>query len=61
MPVVVLKMLEGRTLEQKKAVCKRISDVICEEVNATPENVTVIIEEMKKEDYFNNGVQYCDK
>lgn len=61
MPVVTVKLLEGRTDEQKKALVEKMTEVICETVNAKPEAVTIILEEMSKNHYATAGVRACDK
>ncbi|TSB44973.1 2-hydroxymuconate tautomerase [Alkalicoccobacillus porphyridii] len=47
MPIVTVKMLEGRNDDQKRALIEQITSTVVETVDATPESVTVIIEEMK--------------
>lgn len=61
MPIVTVKLLEGRTDEQKKALVEKMTDVIVETTNAKREAVTIIIEEMAKNHYANAGVRACDK
>ena len=48
MPYVTVKMLEGRTEEQKRALVKEVTEAVSRTVNAPAENVTVFIEEMSK-------------
>ncbi len=61
MPVITIKMFEGRTLEQKRAICKRITEVIVEEANTTPEQVSIHIEDMRKDELASGGILFCDK
>ncbi len=61
MPVITVKMFEGRTLEQKRAICKRITEVIVEEANTTPDQVSILIEDMSKDEFATGGVLFCDK
>ena len=51
MPYVTVKMLEGRTDEQKRALVEKVTAAVSETVNAPVENVTVFIEEMPKNHY----------
>ena len=48
MPIVNVKMLEGRSDEQKRALIEKVTDVIVETTGAPAERVTVVIDEMKK-------------
>lgn len=61
MPYVTIKMLEGRTEEQKKALCEKVSEVVAETTGASIENVTVFIDEMSKNHYAVGGKRYSDK
>lgn len=61
MPIVTVKMLEGRTDEQKRALCEKVTAAVSESINAPAERVSVIIEEMSKQHFASNGVRECDK
>ncbi|MCB6949789.1 4-oxalocrotonate tautomerase, partial [Roseburia faecis] len=56
MPYVTVKMLEGRTDEQKKALVEKVTAAVSETVGAPKENITVFIEEMSKNHYAVGGV-----
>lgn len=55
MPIVTVKMLEGRTLEQKKALVEKVTAAVSETTGAPTERVTVVIEEMAKHHFAQNG------
>ena len=61
MPIVTVKLLEGRTDEQKKAVLEKVTEAVVETINAKPEAVTIVIEEMAKSHYATGGVRASDK
>ncbi|MFD1929417.1 2-hydroxymuconate tautomerase [Sporosarcina siberiensis] len=61
MPYVTVKMLEGRTDEQKQELCKRVTEAVSETTGAPLGNVHVIIEEMKKSDHSVGGIRSSDK
>ena len=61
MPYVTVKMIEGRTDEQKRALVKEVTEAVSRTVNAPVENVTVFIEEMSKNNYGVAGVRFSDK
>jgi 4-oxalocrotonate tautomerase len=61
MPYVTVKMLAGRTVEQKRALIEKVTAAVSESVDAPKENVTVFIEEMEKTDYGQAGVMFADK
>jgi 4-oxalocrotonate tautomerase len=61
MPYVTVKMLEGRTDDQKKALVEKVTDAVSETTGAPKENITVFIEEMSKNHYAVAGVRASDK
>lgn len=61
MPYVTVKMLEGRTEEQKKALAEKVTAAVSETTGAPAENIVVFIEEMSKNHYAVGGVRFSDK
>ncbi|SNZ05698.1 4-oxalocrotonate tautomerase [Terribacillus aidingensis] len=55
MPIITVKMLEGRTDEQKEQMIKKMTEVMVETTGARTEAVTVVIEEMNKANYGHAG------
>lgn len=55
MPIITVKLLEGRTKEQKAKAAKRIATAAAEELNCPIERVIVMFEDMKKVDYAPQG------
>jgi 4-oxalocrotonate tautomerase len=61
MPLVQITMLSGRTIEQKRKLAQRITDVMVEEARAQREAVVVTFQEVSKESYASGGVLVADK
>lgn len=61
MPLVQITLLKGRTVEQKRKVAERITQVMVEEAKATKEDVVVTFVEVTREDYASAGVLLADK
>lgn len=55
MPVVIVKLWEGRSEEQKQALAKGITDLIQQETGAKPEATVVIFEDVAKSDWATAG------
>ena len=55
MPFITVEMIEGRTEEQKRELVQRITDVICETVDVTPDKVYVFLEDLKKDNFAKAG------
>ncbi|WML46286.1 2-hydroxymuconate tautomerase [Neobacillus sp. PS3-40] len=61
MPYVTVKMLAGRTEDQKKALVEKVTDAVSETTGAPKENVVVFIEEMTKNHYGVAGKRMSDQ
>lgn len=46
MPIVTIEMIEGRSLEQKKAMVEKVTNSICETCQCLPESVTIVIHDL---------------
>lgn len=60
MPIVHVDMLKGRTLEQKRALAKKVTEAIVETANCPKEAVKIIINEMEFENFSQAGILKCD-
>lgn len=56
MPIITVQMLEGRTDEQKRALVQEVTEAVSRTINAPKENISIVIEEMKKNHYATAGV-----
>lgn len=61
MPIVTVKMIEGRTEDQKRALVEKVTDAVVETTGASKEAVSIIIEEMSKNHYAVAGKRYSDE
>lgn len=61
MPFVTIEMVEGRTPEQKRELVEKITQVVCETVNVTPDKVYVFIEDLKKDHFAKAGKLLIDQ
>ncbi|MFQ5532754.1 MAG: 4-oxalocrotonate tautomerase [Candidatus Methylomirabilales bacterium] len=55
MPVVHIHMLEGRSVEQKKALAEAITTAFVNIANAKPEGVTVVIDDYPRTNWARGG------
>jgi len=60
MPFVTVHLWEGRTVQQKRALAKAITDAMVEHVGANPEALHIAIQEYSKENWARNGVLSTD-
>ena len=59
--LIQITLLKGRTVEQKRRLATRITDVMVEEAKATKEAVVITFLEVTREDYASAGVLLVDK
>jgi 4-oxalocrotonate tautomerase len=61
MPEVIIELAEGRSVEQKRALVKDITEAVVRHAGVTPDAVTVIIHENPKTDKAKGGVLFSER
>jgi 4-oxalocrotonate tautomerase len=61
MPKVIVEMLPGRTLDQKREITKKLTAVLSETMRVEKETVHIIIHENSDENVAQGGVLFCDR
>ena len=61
MPEIYVYAIEGRTIDQKRALVKEITDAVVRNLNVGPEAVMVQIVESPKTSKAKGGVLFSDK
>ncbi len=61
MPHVEITLVKGRTLEQKRKVAARVTDVLMEEAGAKREDTTVAFVEVERESFAHGGTLVVDR
>jgi len=61
MPLVTVKAIEGRTIEQKRGLVKDITEAVVKNFKAEPYSVTVDILEYSKENFAKAGKLFLDR
>lgn len=61
MPEVVIHLAEGRTIDQKRALMKEITDAVVKNANVKPEAVTVSIVETPLTNKMKGGVLFSER
>ncbi len=61
MPIVQIEMLAGRTVEQKRALAEKLTQVISETLNCPPTAVTIIMRDMPPTNYATGGKLRIDQ
>ncbi len=61
MPIVQINMLKGRTLDQKRALVKKVTEALGETIGAPPHKVRIILNDMEHDMYAIAGVLHADE
>jgi 4-oxalocrotonate tautomerase len=60
MPLVTIKMVEGRNKEQKRGLVRDVTEAIARNVNCPPGAVHIDIIEYSRENLGEGGELFCD-
>ena len=61
MPVVIVMMWEGRSVEQKRKLTKAITKALAEHAGVNTDGLHVVIQESTRENWARNGVLGIDR
>ncbi len=61
MPIIRVEMFKGRTREQKRALVRELTDAFVRTCGSKPEDVTLVITDVDKEDWAAGGELMADK
>ena len=60
MPIVTIELIEGRSVEQKREMAKKITETIVEITKIPNDAVEIIFHDLKRENYSKAGVLATD-
>lgn len=60
MPLITVKAIEGRTVEQKRGLAKDITEAVVKNFGVSPEKVMIDIVEYSKENLAQAGKLFID-
>jgi 4-oxalocrotonate tautomerase len=61
MPLVTIKIIEGRTIEQKRGLVKDVTEAIVKNIGCQPADVHIDIVDLKKENLGQSGKLFLDR
>ena len=61
MPVVTVKMLDGRTEDQKRQLVRAITDAMVDICKAKPEGTMVVIEDVQRDHWAVGGTLVSER
>jgi 4-oxalocrotonate tautomerase len=60
MPFITVKVLEGKTVEQKRKLVRDMTKVVCDSFDVEPDRVFIFIEDLEKDNYGKQGQLFSD-
>lgn len=60
MPIVTIKIIEGRTVDQKRKMARDVTDAIAKNIGCPPSAVMIDIVDLKKENVSHGGELFFD-
>lgn len=61
MPIVTIKLAPGRSVSQKRRAARAVTDALVAELDLRPEWVTVLFEEVPRENWATAGELHADR
>ncbi|MES2481562.1 MAG: 4-oxalocrotonate tautomerase [Pseudomonadota bacterium] len=61
MPTLRVELMEGRTVEQKKALVQALTQAVVDTLGSKPESVDVLLFDIKRQDWATGGVLWSEK
>lgn len=61
MPTIRIELFEGRTVEQKRAAAKAITEAVVQTLGSKPESVEVLFFDIRKQDWASGGVLWSER
>ena len=60
MPIVHIDLYEGRSIEKKRTLVEKVTQSICEALECPPQAVTILLHDVKKENWAAAGKLQSD-
>lgn len=61
MPMIRVEMFAGRTVDQKRALVKELTEAFVRAAGGNPQSVQVVLSDVEKSDWAAGGQLYSDK
>jgi 4-oxalocrotonate tautomerase len=61
MPTIRIDLMEGRTVDQKKALVKAVTQAVVDTLGSQPESVDILLYDIKRHDWATGGELWSEK
>jgi len=61
MPTIRVELFEGRTVEQKQALAKALTDATVKTLGGSPDSIDIVFFDIKKQDWATGGMLWSER
>ena len=61
MPTIRIELIEGRTVEQKRALAQALTETTCRVLGSSPGSVDIVFFDIPRHDWATGGELWLDK
>jgi 4-oxalocrotonate tautomerase len=61
MPRIIVQSIAGRSVDQKRELARRLTDVVIDVYRVEPDTVTIFLEEVPPENFARSGILALDR
>jgi len=61
MPTLRVELMEGRTVEQKRALAEALTQAVVETLGSQPESVDILMYDIKRHDWATGGQLWSER
>lgn len=61
MPTIRVELFEGRTVDQKQALAKALTDATVKTLGGSPDSIDIVFFDIKKQDWATGGVLWSER
>jgi 4-oxalocrotonate tautomerase len=61
MPTIRVELMEGRTVDQKRALVSALTQAVVDTLGARPESVDIVLFDIKRHDWATGGQLWSEK
>ncbi|TDF91040.1 2-hydroxymuconate tautomerase [Paenibacillus piri] len=60
MPFITIKVMEGKTVEQKREMVDKVTELVSNTWSTPKDRIFIFFEDLRKEDYGKQGMLFID-
>lgn len=61
MPMIRIELFEGRSVDQKRALARALTDAVVQTLGGTPESVHIVFQDVARHDWATGGALWSER